>query len=306
MSIITFSDYKERFERLFNDETISKIDFDLEIEDLVYQIPTGASQLENNQLHFIIRTSLLNENETCKNVSRCSYVPDCLKENIPLQRCNIEKQQLFYASVPGGMLNLGDGAQPSLMETTIQKIIDDPTFNLRDAAISRWRIKVQPVFWYLPHYSHSIVKNQNFKSLHDQFDTFLRNDCETEDYQNFTEKLNYLSELFCRNYNRERTYIVTAAYYNAVIRLFKPFNNDYDALIYPSANTEGEGMNIVLTKEYVDRKSMYCDLVVLYKIIRNPDDFKNIRFIPYAQAKPDENGNLDFKSFDESMFINYE
>lgn len=301
MSIITFSDYKEKIERLITDETLSIDDFDLEIEDLVYQIPTGALQLENNQLHFVIRTSLLNADETCTNVSRCSYVPDCLKDNIPLQRCNIEKQQVFYASIPGGMLNLRDGAQPSLMETTMQKIIDDPTFNLRDAAVSRWRIKVQPIFWYLPHYSHSILKNQNFKSLHEQFDTFLKNDCEPENYQNFTEKLNYLSGLFCGNYNRERTYKVTAAYYNTVMRLFKPFNNGCDALIYPSANTEGEGMNIVLTKEYVDRKSIYCDLVVLYKIIRNPNNLKNIRFIPYAQAKPDENGNLDFKPLNGSI-----
>jgi hypothetical protein len=74
----------------------------------------------------------------------------------------------------------------------------------------------------------------------------------------------------------------------------------YDALIYPSSNTKGEGMNIVLTKEYVDRKNIYCDLVVLYTVNRNPNDNKNIWFIPFAQAIPDELGNLDFKPINTS------
>ena len=79
------------------------------------------------------------------------------------------------------------------------------------------------------------------------------------------------------------------------MNLFKPFDSSYDALIYPSANTKGEGMNIVLTKDYVDKKSIYCDLVVLYQINRNPNNYKSIWFLPYAYAVPDENGNLTFK-----------
>ena len=30
-----------------------------------------------------------------------------------------------------------------------------------------------------------------------------------------------------------------------------------DALLYPSANTKGEGMNIVLTKDYVDKINFF-------------------------------------------------
>jgi hypothetical protein len=79
-----------------------------------------------------------------------------------------------------------------------------------------------------------------------------------------------------------------------------PDNSYYDALIYPSANTKGEGMNIVLTKDYVDKQSIYCDLVVLYEINRNPEDAKNIWFTPLAQAVPDETGNLDFKPLNKN------
>lgn len=295
MAIIAFTDYKQKIEQLLTETIISEKNFDSLIEDLVYQTPLGAIQLDYTP--FLIRTSLLDKNEICRNVSRCSYVPDCIKDKIPLQRCNFEKQQVFYASIPGGMVNFSDGAQPSLMETVMQRIIDDPTFDLREVAASRWKITRQPVFWFLPHYEDSRKKNKNFAFLFNHFDNFLKDNDANGNYQDFTEKLNYLSDLFCRNYNREKTYKVTAAYYNKVIKSFKPFDSCYDALIYPSANTEGEGMNIVLTKDYVDMKNIYCDLVVLYKIKRNPNNPKNIWFAPYAQATPDEDGKLDFKPF---------
>ncbi len=184
----------------------------------------------------------------------------------------------------------------------MQRIIDDPSFDGRIAAASRWQIKQQPVFWFLPHRTESISNNENFKYLFNHFDNVLKgNTSSNELYNGFTEKLYYLSELFCRDYDKEITYEVTAAYYNKVMELFEPFNSTYDALIYPSANTKGEGMNIVLTKNYVDKQGIYCDLVVLYSIKRNPEDAKNIWFIPTAQAVPDKRGNLDFKPLNKNM-----
>ena len=299
MSIISIPEYKELFEKLISDTSISEVEFVSMIEDLIYQAPLGAMQ---RAIPFVIRTSLLDKSETCLNVSRCSYVPDLFKEKIPLQRCNIEGQQVFYASIPGGMINFSDGAQPSLMETTMQRIIDDPTFDSRQAAVSRWQIKEQPLFWFLTHNGDSIKNNENFNFLFGHTDSFLKEVATTnQHHQNFTKKLEYLSQLFCRNDIKERIYKVTAKYYNTVMSLFKPFDKHYDALIYPSANTKGEGMNIVLTKEYVDNKNIFCDLVILYEIKRSSKSAKNIWFEPFAQAKPDEFGNLDFKPLDKSM-----
>jgi len=184
----------------------------------------------------------------------------------------------------------------------MQKIIDDPTFDARQAAASRWQIKQQPAFWFLPHYNESIKNNENFKFLFNHIESFLReSNTSNLSYENFTEKLNYLSGLFCRNYERERAYKVTATYYNKVMDLFKPFDSSYDALIYPSANTNGEGMNIVLTKDYVDEQNIVCDLVVLYTINRNPINSKDIWFTPFAQAIPDEFRNLEFTPLNWNM-----
>ena len=297
MPIIPFKDYKEKFEWLLANAYLSNSEFNSFVEDLIYQAPIGAMQLSYTP--FLIRTSLLNENESCSNISRCSYVPDSKKDDIPLQRCNFKHQEVFYATIAGGTRNFSDGAQPSLMETVMQRIVDDPNFDARTAAASRWQVKHQPVFWFLPHYADSIEGNENFKYLFNHFNNFLKNNSSSnEQYENFTSKLNYLSQLFCRDYNRERTYEITATYYNKVMDLFRHFDNSYDALIYPSANTKGEGMNIVLTKDFVDKQNVYCDLVVLYSINRNPSNAKNIWFTPMAQAIPDEFGNLDFKPID--------
>ena len=301
MTIISSQSYKEKFDNLISDNNISDEEFISTIGSLVYQVPLGAMQ---KAIPFIVRTSLLDKDEVCQNISRCTYAPDFLKEKIPLQRCNLKGQQCFYASIPGMMVNFSDGAQPSLMETTAQKIIDDPTFDARHAVASRWQIKKQPLFWYLTHHDHSKKNNENFKFLFNETNDFLKEEeLTTNNYQNFTEKLQYLSELFCRNDNKENVYRITATYYNNVIELFKPFNSSYDGLIYPSANTKGEGMNIVLTKDYVDKENIYCDLVVLYEINRNPRDIKNVRFTPIAHAKPDEFGNIDFKPLSKNILL---
>ncbi|MFC4233539.1 hypothetical protein ACFOW1_16680 [Parasediminibacterium paludis] len=293
MSLISTDTYIKTFEKLLNDNSISEFEFDSLVEDLIHQVPLGAQSV---QIPFLIRTSLLNKNEVCTNISRCSYVPDSKKSKIPLQRCNVEGQQVFYASIAGGMANFSDGAQPSLMETTMQKILDDSSFNGRVAAVSRWQIINQPIFWFLPYYSNSIANNKNFHFLYNHFDNSLKGMCQSDDdYLNFTEKLKYLSELFCKNSNREKAYKITATYYNKIMIQFKPFDNFYDALIYPSANTMGEGMNIVLTKDYIDQKNIWCDLVVLYEINRNVNNPKDIWFIPFAEANPDKLGNLIFK-----------
>ena len=45
MSIISVSNYKEQFEKLISDTTISDSEFDCTIEDLIFQTPLGAMQM---------------------------------------------------------------------------------------------------------------------------------------------------------------------------------------------------------------------------------------------------------------------
>ena len=297
MEIISASNYKHQFEKLITDTIISDLEFESAVQDLIFQTPIAMNKMA---IPFVVRTSVLGRNEICSNISRCSYVPDSLKDNIPKQRCNFEGQQVFYATIPGGMTNFSDAAQPALLETTMQKIIDDPTFDSRLAAVSRWQIIEQPLFWFLANNIDSVKYNENFKFLFEQTNSFLKENSPVIEFQNFTERLDYLSQLFCRNSNKQEIYKVTEAFYNGVMRTFKPFDKLFDALIYPSANTYGEGMNIVLRKEYINNKNIYCDLVVLYVIIRNAKNSKDIRFESFAEAKPDELGNLHFKPIEKN------
>jgi hypothetical protein len=70
-----------------------------------------------------------------------------------------------------------------------------------------------------------------------------------------------------------------------------------DGLIYPAANSEAEGMNIVLRKELVDENLLWCDLVVMYSMQRNPSNRKQIVFSEASNSCiPDAAGNLKFNA----------
>ncbi len=216
MGIITYEEYKTLFEKLLLNYEITENEINSTIDILINQTPFNWWQLKRTP--FLIRASLLDEGEICSNISRCSYVPDHLVKKIPLGRCNFEEQQIFYACIPGEMQNFSDGAQPALMETLLQKIVDEPKFNGRIAAVSRWQVIKQPTFGMLLHNAKSRLTNKNFAHFYNEFDNDLKANSVTEsDYICFSKKLKYLSELFCKNDNRENTYKVTSTYYNKMM-----------------------------------------------------------------------------------------
>ena len=44
MSLITYEEYKEKFERLLSDTDISEVEFNVLIKELVFQTPQNAEQ----------------------------------------------------------------------------------------------------------------------------------------------------------------------------------------------------------------------------------------------------------------------
>jgi hypothetical protein len=115
-----------------------------------------------------------------------------------------------------------------------------------------------------------------------------------------------MSNVFCKRGKKDYYYKISAAYFNAVLKVTSErkasfFNyipgEDYkiDGIIYPSSNTKAEGMNICLRKETVDNKSVECDWVAMTALQRNPTNQKDITFQPVSnEIIPDENGDLHF------------
>lgn len=193
------------------------------------------------------------------------------------------------------MTNLSDGAQSAFMETCFDRIKEDLTFDNRFVVATRWMFKKPPLVWVLPFHSGSMELNENFKFLFEQFDKVLKEQSVDEaTYLDLKAKAEFLSGLFCCSENKLATYRVTATVHNELIRNFNAQMEDrLHGLIYPSANTKGEGMNIVLEKDFITPDNIYCDHATLYFFRRTPGNHKDISFFLFADGEPKENGDVD-------------
>jgi hypothetical protein len=70
----------------------------------------------------------------------------------------------------------------------------------------------------------------------------------------------------------------------------------YDGLLYPSANTEGAGINLAIYKELIDQKILKCDVVTMYMMNRDPFNAKHLVALPISNnSLVGTNGNLYFR-----------
>jgi hypothetical protein len=70
---------------------------------------------------------------------------------------------------------------------------------------------------------------------------------------------------------------------------------NYDGIMYPSANTGGQGINIALKKELVDTGILQFELAMMHSIQRLPNDEKHLNVMPASrEAYADENGRIYF------------
>jgi hypothetical protein len=263
---------------------------------------------------FVVRCSPNDCNSTAKsedvvfkNVRRCSYNPNI--DSIRLQRCNYEKQQVFYAAAPSPKTNQVSIGMTALLETAMvfakNKKIKRWYFTL-----SRWKLNRTLNVFVLPFSARACKRNSDFKQMNTEFKKIIRrlSDNDLELCQYFFEFLEFMSNIFCKAGKKEIYYKISSAFFNAVIKFADKQNNlffnftppsDYkiDGIIYPSANSKAEGMNACLRKETIDNLALECDLAVIYAMQRCPNNPKNITF-PLAsnESIPDGNGNLHFKN----------
>jgi hypothetical protein len=157
-------------------------------------------------------------------------------------------------------------------------------------------LKKAPVVWVLPSYPGSVELNENFKFLSENFDTILKQRAIDEgQFLDLKSKAAFLSSLYCCADNKQSVYRLTATFHNEFCRIFsKQASRKIDGLLYPSANTKGEGMNVVFDKDYIQDENVICDHAVLYHYLRDPNNNKSISFLPIAACNPQLNGNLSF------------
>lgn len=65
--------------------------------------------------------------------------------------------------------------------------------------------------------------------------------------------------------------LLRASVFHGIIRL--------DGLLYPSANTEAGGINIVLQKHVIDNALIFADKAIMYKAQRSTNNSKHFSFV---------------------------
>jgi len=225
---------------------------------------------------FVVRCSKNEPGEIFKNVSRCSYNPNTKK--IPLQRCNYKEQQAFYCS----MFSDTDYATTTItcLVETAWDYIENYGLSYSFFTLSRWPLKRHMTLWALPFSELGCLRNRDFKKIRDDIETKMKgqpgNINETIDY------LQYMSDVFCKRENKKKYYKISSAFFNYLLLHRQDKNLSFDGLVYPSANTEGAGMNVAIRKELIDDRILNCDLATVWVMIRNPNDNKRLTTYPIS------------------------
>lgn len=232
-----------------------------------------------------------NLSEVFSKVGRLSYNPNI--KNIKLQRCNYPKQQVFYGAVGY------DHEFASMLATSVLEVcfeyVKQTDVDYHYMTVSRWQITKPLNVFVLPYAPKSNLKNPEFKSASEHFDTFLPSLAKdlnvTVEY--IKSYLEFISEIFCKQEDKANWYKISSAYFNYLMKYAAFQNVRLDGLLYPSANTDGAGINIVLKKDVIDNAVVYADKAIMYKAHRNPNNPKHFNFT-HASNEVDINSEGSF------------
>mgnify|MGYP001627498427 CR=1 FL=1 len=244
---------------------------------------------------FLIRCSKNESGEVFRNVSRCSYNPNPKK--IFLQRCNYPEQQVFYASVPSESKYINNVGS-AIMEVMAEQIKQND--NSRSyLTLSRWKLKRKINVYIFPFGINVEERNISLHFASQNFENIINSLFESQ-YDDakvyFLDSLKFISECLSEMENKEMNYRITSAFFNSMMKLAVQRNIKLEGMVYPSANTLAAGTNVVLDKELIDDKMVFCDQIVMYAMRPNPADFKSINFVDVSDSvTPDQNGDFRFK-----------
>ena len=241
------------------------------------------------------RASINDESILFTNVDRCSFNPNI--DNIVLQRCNYAKQQVFYAAVP--MDSEVACSATAQSEVAFERLVKKHTIKWHYITLSQWKPERPLNLFVFPLSKRSLEQNRDFqKGLRDWNNEIQKLVPNKNVAEKYTPVLKYFSDVFCKNEDqKENWYRISAAFYNCLMRFSKEDNLNIDGIVYPSANTDSGGTNIVLNKELCTDKVLKCVYVQTALFLRDLKDPNSVTFLPASDGIiPDKMGNFKFNT----------
>lgn len=136
---------------------------------------------------------------------------------------------------------------------TAWEYVEDLTKPTCIFTLSRWILFRKLTLWALPFLKLACQKNRDFQKIRSEMQLQI-NTKFPGDNEPITA-LEYMSDIFSRRNNKKMYYNITSAFFNALLFFEKYKNVSLDGLVYPSANTDGAGMNVALCNSGQDENS---------------------------------------------------
>jgi hypothetical protein len=230
-----------------------------------------------------------NNGNIFSNVGDLSYCP--VNGFISAGRFNMNKEPVFYACPPSESLN-STHELTAILESYKDVITrKDEVFD-RYVTLSRWDIK-RP-FWVvnLAMFDVAETKNKSARKLNRRIYNAVRRVFSPESLYILRRVSSYISEKAGKKLLSDQDYLITNAFKKACERYY---GKAIMGFVYSSSITENTGLNLALSKELVDDRTIDFKIACVYKIKTHPLKPSKILDVCSNFASPDAYGNLNLK-----------
>ncbi len=253
--------------------------------ELISNLPIPIQFLQDT---FILRSRENINGEVFNNSSQLSYNPH--QNKIELGRFNLKGESVFYASLPFKELK-ANGQMTSLLESCKELFDSKSNFETKYFTIGKWKI-INPIkFVVLTFYSEAENKNEFVKQLNVHFRNYISSKYSQDDLDKYLLFCSFFSEAAAKKYDDAKKYLLTTGFLHAI----KEYYGNEIGILYSSSITENDGLNIIITKEFVDIGVLKLEGVVMFKAVRDKENIKSYNLYPCTNyALANENGKFNF------------
>jgi hypothetical protein len=267
---------------MFSDAPISTANFNRVYERwciFLRSFPLSPVQISDRR---ILRARRNYDGELFTAEHEISYNTKCL-ERISLGRFNRPREALFYGSLP----IISDKANFFLTAAceACKEFLDPNTSeDFFDLTFGAWNVKPFTAICLCFDKQH-IAGNERMKDYVEYLTQKLRENCNVISYNFIMNTLESISSLSAVKDKNEGTYFILTAFFCAIKEVYKNNQEEINGIVYPSAETHSNGLNIVLTPNAVDT-FLQLEEVLMYRVSRDVEDRRKFKIFPVTDIVP--------------------
>ncbi len=192
-------------------------------------------------------------------------------------RFNCPKQSYFYGAVPIVKANHEPTSsdQQFIMSSTLEacKDITNESCSIPyfDLTVGIWALKNPLVVINLCYDSKHLETNPRWEGGLNQLIEGIKMVGSTEDFELITSFWQLMSNCSCIKNPSQQDYLISSALFNAIGNYYAGIGEIVSGLSYPSAMTDNQGQNVVLTKKAVD-EYLFLNEVFMYRYHRQENE----------------------------------